>query len=196
MKCLVVVAHPLAQSLCAALAAQAADTLRQAGHQVQVEELYAAQFHAALTAAERASYYAGQYDARAVQAQIDRLLWAQALVLVFPTWWFGMPAMLKGWFDRVWAPGVAYDHASDLGAIKPRLLQLERALAVTSLGAAGWIDHLVMRQPVKRQLQTALLRTCAPQCRFRMLSLYKSERLSAAQVAQFSQRVHAQLARW
>jgi len=46
--------------------------------------------------------------------QIDRLMSAEALVLVFPTWWFGFPAILKGWFDRVWAPGIAYDHATYL----------------------------------------------------------------------------------
>jgi NAD(P)H dehydrogenase (quinone) len=196
MNCLLVIAHPLPQSLCASLAAQAAETLRAAGHAVQIEDLYASDFAPALTPAERASYYAGPYDAHAVQAQIDRLLWAQGVVLLFPTWWFGMPAMLKGWFDRVWVPGVAYDHASDLGAIKPRLHQLQRALAVTSLGAAGWIDYWVMRQPVKRQLKTALLGTCAPQCRFHMLSLYNSERLAAARVAQFGQRMNAVLNTW
>jgi putative NADPH-quinone reductase len=131
-----------------------------------------------------------------VQAQIDRLLFAEALVLVFPTWWFGFPAILKGWFDRVWAPGVAYDHATGFGPIKPRLHQLKRALAVTSLGSPWWVDRLLLRQPVKRVLKTALLGTCAPACQFEMLSLYQAERLSPQEVARFRARLEQRLGRW
>jgi putative NADPH-quinone reductase len=196
MNCLVVVAHPLADSLCAALAARAVATLATAGHTVVVENLYESGFAPALTAAERERYYSGQYDTGGVRQQVARLLAAEALVLVFPTWWFGMPAVLKGWFDRVWVPGVAYDHADDLGPIRPRLHGLRRTLAVTSLGAPWWVDRLVVRQPVKRQLKTALLGTCAPQCRFRMLSLYQAEKLDPGQVAGFGRRVDAALVDW
>lgn len=171
MKCLVVIAHPLADSLCHALARTAIATLMAAGHEVEVEDLCASGFQPALTAAE-------------------------ALVLVFPTWWFGFPAVLKGWFDRVWAPGMAYDHASDLGPIRPRLHDLRRTLAITSLGSPWWVDRLVLRQPVRRVLKTALLGTCAPACRFEMLSLYKAERLTAAQVAPFRSRIEHTLSRW
>ena len=135
MKCLVVVAHPLRESLSGALAARAAEALRAAGHEVWLEDLYRDEFSAALTAAERASYYGRPYDSSALRPQIDRLLAAEGLVVCFPTWWFGFPAVLKGWFDRVWAPGVAYDHADDFGPIRPRLRNLRHALAVTSLGA-------------------------------------------------------------
>jgi putative NADPH-quinone reductase len=108
---------------------------------------------------------------------------------VFPTWWFGFPAMLKGWFDRVWAPGVAYDHASDLGPIKPRLDRLRRAVAITTLGSPWWVDRFVLRQPVKRVLKLALLGTCAPGCRFEMLSLYQAESLSPGKVNAFRTRI-------
>ncbi|MBL8490994.1 MAG: NAD(P)H-dependent oxidoreductase [Rhodocyclaceae bacterium] len=196
MKCLVVVAHPLPESLCHALAGRAVAALRAAGHEVAVEDLYARGFPAALTAAERSSYYAGPFDGTAVQGEIDRLRTAEGLVLCFPTWWFGFPAVLKGWFDRAWAPGAAYDHADDLGAIRPRLTGLRRALAVTSLGSPWWVDRLVLRQPVKRVLKTALLGTCAPHCRLQMLSLYKAERLDEHQAAAFGARVARTLAAW
>jgi putative NADPH-quinone reductase len=196
MKCLVVVAHPLADSLCVEMAHVAVATLTAAGHEVQVENLYETNFPPALTATERQSYYGASFDSAAVQAQVERLLAAEALVLVFPTWWFGFPAILKGWFDRVWAPGIAYDHASDLGPIKPRLHKLRRALAVTSLGAPWWVDRLVMRQPVKRTLKTALLGTCAPACKFEMLSLYKAERLGKAQVGAFCARIGSAIRKW
>jgi putative NADPH-quinone reductase len=195
-RCLLVTAHPLADSLCASLAAQARQALEAAGHEVIVEDLYANGFAPALRAEERRSYYAGRFEAGAVQAEIERLRSAESLVLLFPTWWFGFPAMLKGWFDRVWAPGVAYDHASDLGAIQPRLTQLKRTLAVTTLGSPWWVDRLVMRQPVRRVLKTALLGTCAPQARFEMLSLHRAERLAPGQVQRFARRMAATLQAW
>lgn len=196
MKCLVVIAHPLSDSLCGTMARAAIATLTAAGHEVAVEDLYNAGFSPALTAAERQTYYQPQFDASALEAQVERLLTAEALVLVFPTWWFAFPAILKGWFDRVWAPGIAYDHASDLGTIKPRLHNLRRALCITSLGSPWWVDRLVMKQPVKRALKTALLGTCAPGCRFEMLSLYKAERLGAHQVRAFCSHIEKALRRW
>lgn len=196
MKCLVVIAHPLSDSLCHTLATQAIATLRAQGHEVEVENLYAAGFSPALTVAERTSYYGPAFDATDVAAQVQRLVQAEALVLCFPTWWFGFPAILKGWFDRVWAPGVAYDHASDLGAIRPRLHRLKHVLAVTTLGSPWWVDWLVMHRPVRRVLKTALLGTCAQGCRFQMLSLYQSEKIQPAQVQGFAQRVHRALLRW
>ncbi|MBI5784826.1 MAG: NAD(P)H-dependent oxidoreductase [Rhodocyclales bacterium] len=196
MKCLVVVAHPVADSLCHTLAHAAIEALGAAGHEVAIEDLCQSGFAPALTAAERQSYYRPPYDASAIEPQIARLLAAEALVLVFPTWWFGFPAVLKGWFDRVWAPGVAYDHADDYGPIRPRLHDLKRTLAVTSLGAPWWVDRFVLRQPVKKVLKTALLGTCAPNCRFEMVSLHRAERLTPPQVDLACQRVRRALARW
>lgn len=196
MKCLVVKAHPLSESLCSTLTERAVRALQERGHSVEVEDLYAQEFAAALTAAERRSYYAGPYFAQQVAPQTKRLLEAEAIVLVFPTWWFGFPAMLKGWFDRVWAPGIAYEHADQYGPIKPRLTNLRYLLAVTSLGSPWWVDMFVLRQPVKRVLKGAIVGTCAPQCRVRMLSLYKSERLSSARVEQFALRLERVLGRW
>jgi putative NADPH-quinone reductase len=196
LKCLVVVAHPLRESLCQTMARSVVETLSASGHTVVVEDLYEAGFAPGLMANERSSYYKPPFDAASVQAQVDRLLNAEALILVFPTWWFGFPAILKGWFDRVWAPGIAYDHASDFGPIRARLHKLRKVCAITTLGSPWWVDWLVMRQPVKRILKTALLGTCAPACKFNMLSLYRAERLSGAQVHAFCARIRAVLGPW
>jgi putative NADPH-quinone reductase len=178
------------------LAQAAVSTLRDNGHEVTVEDLYASQFSPALTVRERESYYAKLFDSDVDVAQVARMQYAEALVLVFPTWWFSFPAILKGWFDRVWAPGLAYDHALNLGAIRPRLGKLQKTLAITSLGSPWWVDHLVLRQPVKRVLKTALLGTCAPQCRFAMLSLYQAESLSQAKIDAFCARIDRALSTW
>lgn len=196
MKCLVVVAHPLADSLCHALARTAIDTLIAQGHEVYIDDLYQSGFSPALTASERQSYYAASFDAASIQARAEQLLAAEAIVLVFPTWWFGFPAILKGWFDRVWAPGVAYDHASDLGPIKPRLGKLRKMLAITTLGSPWWVDYFVLWQPVRRVLRIALLGACARGCEFEMLSLYKAESLAPARVDRFTARIGARLRRW
>lgn len=195
MKCLVVIAHPLSDSLCHAMAQRAVSALAAQGHEVVVEDLYGSGYSPALTVGERRSYYS-TYEARDVRDAIDRLLSAEALVLVFPTWWFGFPAVLKGWFDRVWAPGFAYDHASGFGPIKPRLTHLHRVLAVTSLGSPWWVDRFVLRRPVKRVLKRALLGTCAPGCRFEMLSLYGAESVSQSRVQSFCSRIDRALSRW
>ena len=196
MKCLVVIAHPLTNSLCHSLALCASEVLRTNGHEVQVLDLYQTGFPASLTAHERSTYYGPAFDDAAVQGQVQQLLAAQAVILVFPTWWFGFPAILKGWFDRVWAPGVAYDHASDLGPIVPRLQGLQRMLAITTLGSPWWVDRLILWQPVRRILKTAILGACARACRFEMLSLYKAEALDSRQVERFRQQIQRTLARW
>lgn len=196
MKCLVVTAHPLSASLCSTFTEQVVRQLKDMGHDVDVEDLYAQGFEPALTIAERESYYAQTYSVTAVQAQIDRLLQAEALVLVFPTWWFGFPAILKGWFDRVWAPSFAYDHAGDLGPIKARLTRLEKVLVITTLGSPWWVDWFILRQPVKKIIKWALLGTCAPKAKLVMLSLYKSESLSEQRVIHFSARIKGVLAKW
>lgn len=196
MKCLVVIAHPIRDSLCYSLAESAIQALIEAGHEVLVEDLYQSGFSPLLSVGERQTYYFSAFDSSSVQSQVERLLFAEALVLVFPTWWFGFPAVLKGWFDRVWAPGVAYDHTADLGSIKPRLHNLRQALAITSLGSPWWVDRLLLRQPVKRVLKTALLGTCAPVCRFEMLSLYKAERVAAKEAEVFRSRIRRRIAKW
>jgi NAD(P)H dehydrogenase (quinone) len=196
MKCLLVTAHPLPSSLCQSLAHTARVALEAAGHEVVVEDLYAQAFSPLLSATERAGYYEALYDGSAVQAEAQRLCEAEALVLCFPTWWFGFPAILKGWFDRVWAPGVAYDHARDLGAIQPRLYRLKRVLVITSLGSPWWVDRFVMRQPVKRILKTAILGTCAPKAQFDMLSIHSSEKLRSSKVTAFQKKIDNHLAKW
>lgn len=196
MKCLLVTAHPLDDSLCASLARCASEALAAAGHEVMLEDLYAEGFAPALTAGERRSYYSSEYDRTQVATQADRLLEAEGLVLVFPTWWFGFPAILKGWFDRVWGPGIAYDHAGDLGPIRPRLHRLRRVLAVTTLGSPRWVDWFIMQRPVRRVLKTALLGTCAPGCSFDMLSLYKAEKPAPPAVAAFADRVACAIGAW
>ena len=196
MKCLIVTTHPLKDSLCAALTQNVTSILKKAGHEVTVEDLYEEKFEPALSVKERQSYYGESYDSSNVTAQVKRLQEAEALVLLFPTWWFGFPAMLKGWFDRVWGPGIAYDHASDFGPIKPQLDSLRKVLVITTLGAPWWVERVIMRQPLKRILKFALLGACAKDSKLKYLSLYNSEKLDEMKIEQFKSKIEKTLSEW
>ena len=196
MKCLVVTTHPLTESLCKNLSDFIRNKAVASGHKVTIEDLYTSDFNPVLTVNERKSYYQVDYDSSKVTDQIQKLKETEALVLVFPTWWFGFPAMLKGWFDRVWVPGAAYDHADDLGAIKPLLNNLKEVLVVTTLGSPWWVDKLLMRQPVKRVVKVALLTTCARKANLRFLSLYKSEKLNDKEVSSFKRKIEKAIEKW
>ncbi len=180
----VVLAHPLKNSLCAHLASLTASLITDAGHDLRIVDLYERDFDPRLTSSERRSYYA-EHDASAVAEDTEALRTADVLVLIFPTWWFGLPAILKGWIDRVFVPGVAYDHTPDFGRMIPKLTQLQSCFAITTLGSPWWIDWFIMFRPVRRILSRAIIGTCAPKARFSMVSLYNAEKIAAGKLATF-----------
>ncbi|MCY1280666.1 Glutathione-regulated potassium-efflux system ancillary protein KefF [compost metagenome] len=123
MNVLIVHAHPEPQSFTSALRDLAVETLQGQGHQVQVSDLYAMNWNPVASAAdfsERANpdylvYALEQREgvkagniAPDIQRELDKLLWADLLILNFPLYWFSVPAILKGWIDRVLVSGVCY----------------------------------------------------------------------------------------
>ena len=194
MRVLAVLAHPLPDSYAAAVHRTAVAALRAAGHDVTEADLYAQGFEPALTAAERGAYFDPGYDAAAVRPLVEQLRAAEGLVLTFPHWWFDMPAILKGWFDRVWAPGVAFRHDRDGGRIEPLLTGLRTVAVLTSFGSPWWLAELYMRNPARRILKAGLLTACAPQARLRYLALYDMDRATAAKRARHLARVGAAMA--
>ena len=195
MRCLVVLAHPLASSLNRHFAELATRELKAAGHEVTVTDLYAENFDPRLSQAERASYYQPAHDGSRIDRAADALCAAELLVLVFPTWWFGPPAILKGWIDRVFAPGVAFDHGKDFGPIVPLLTNLKRAVVITTLGTPWWVDRLVMFRPVRRMLKTVVLGACAPKAQLTYLPLYAAENPAPKRVQAFEARIRKALSR-
>jgi putative NADPH-quinone reductase len=194
MNILVVTAHPQEESLCATLANYLVGVLADRGHEVVLENLYANHFDPVLSRQEREKYYSTSYDTSAVAEEVNRLKKADALALVFPTWWFGFPAILKGWFDRVWAPTIAYDHASDFGPIRPKLSRLKQTIVITTLGAPWWVDYFILWRPVKRVIRFALLGACAKRSKLTYLSFYKCERLDKAKIESFKAKLEKALA--
>jgi NAD(P)H dehydrogenase (quinone) len=148
MRVLVIYCHPVETSFNAALHAQVLRGLRAAGHEVDDCDLYAEGFNPVMSREERLGYHDVPANRAAVQHHVDRLLRAEALVLCFPTWCFGLPAMLKGYFDRVLMPGVAFD-ISDPANVRPGLTHLKRISAVVTYGRPRWTAWLMGDPPRK-----------------------------------------------
>lgn len=155
MRILVVYCHPVETSYHASLHAEVLRSLRAAGHEVDDCDLYAEAFDPVLSRAERLGYHEVPANRLPVQRYVERLEWAEALVFCFPTWCFGLPAMLKGFCDRVLVPGVAFD-ISDPQNVKPALTHIRRIGAVVTYGRPRWMAWWMGDPP--RKVVTRYLR--------------------------------------
>ena len=108
MRILVLFAHPLETSFVSALHARIVETLRLRGHEVDDLDLYAEGFDPVLSRQTLIDYLDTCANRARVGPYVERLLAAEALVLVSPVWHDGFPAILKGYFDRVFLPGVSF----------------------------------------------------------------------------------------
>ncbi|ENN89405.1 putative NAD(P)H oxidoreductase [Rhizobium freirei PRF 81] len=180
MRILLVLAHPLEDSFAAAMAKAAQDTLAAGGHEVDLLDLYREGFDPRLSQAERGGYFNHPYDTSGVDDIVARLRAAEGLILVFPQWWFNFPAILKGFFDRAFAPGVAFTHDPAGGRIVPKLTNIRLFWALTTTGSPWWIVHLYMGNPVRRLLKRGIAAFCAKRLNFRMLALHDMDRVTDA----------------
>jgi NAD(P)H dehydrogenase (quinone) len=163
MKVLIVFAHPEPRSLTGSLRDVAVKELKVQGHEVRVSDLYAEGWKAdvgradfpslpsdarlAPAAASRQEFESGTLTAD-VKAEIEKLLWADALILQFPLWWFSMPAILKGWVDRVFAYGFAYgvgEHSEKRWGDRYGEGTLAGKRAMLIVTAGGWQEHYSAR---------------------------------------------------
>jgi len=119
MHALVVVAHPDPSSLTQGLAAALGEAVARSGHTFEIADLASEGFDPRFTLADRAVHHRtgpAPADVAAEQARIER---ADALVLIYPVFWWSMPALLKGWIDRVFSNGWAFeDGPGGVGLIK------------------------------------------------------------------------------
>ncbi|SCA56086.1 putative NADPH-quinone reductase (Modulator of drug activity B) [Candidatus Terasakiella magnetica] len=123
MKILIVHAHPEAQSFTAALKDKAIEVLKAQGHEIALSDLYEMNWNPVASAddfldRENEDYLVYALEQRKavknktiapdIQAELDKLLWADLVIFSFPIYWFSVPAILKGWFDRVLVSGICY----------------------------------------------------------------------------------------
>ena len=195
MRTLVVYCHPVPESFCAALRDAAVARSQRRGDEVRLVDLYAEGFDPVMTADERRIYNDGPPADPALQPYVENLKWARAVLFVYPTWWYGLPAMLKGWFDRVWATGVAFDLPPDGGRIVSRISHIRRIGIVTTCGATMLVSFL-MGQPGRKTIMRGMRALCAPRSRSMFLAHYDMDRSTPESRKAFLEKIRTRLERF
>jgi NAD(P)H dehydrogenase (quinone) len=191
-RALVLFAHPCAESFSAALHEKVVSTLSGRGWEVDDCDLNAEGFSPVLTEDERRGYHEVGPNLAPVQAYVDRLHAAQALVLVFPVWNFGYPAILKGFFDRVFLPGVSF--RLENGKVRPNLTHIRKLAAVTTYGGTR-LRALLAGDPPRHVVKRAVWHVTRPDT-LRYLALYDMNRATQAQRASFLAHVGQEMERF
>ena len=170
MRVLVVAAHPLETSFVSSAHRLVVKTLQAGGHEVDDLDLYAEKFDPVLSAKQMMSYVDVPANAREVETYVARLRAADALVLVFPVWFDGLPAIMQGYFQRVFLPGVA-TVIDENGLFHPNLRNLKRMAAVCAYGESR-ADVARKGDPPRRFVRDNIGVLTAPGGRFEYLALY------------------------
>lgn len=165
MRALVVYCHPRPESFTAAVRDLVLARLESHGAEIRLLDLYERCFDPVLTAHELDVYEDEDQNRRPVAEEAAALEWCDTLIFVYPTWWYGLPAMLKGWLDRVMLPGVAFVMPKgEHDTIRPGLQHITRLGVFTTCGASFWLTRLV-GAPGRRTLLRGVGFICAPRCR-------------------------------
>jgi putative NADPH-quinone reductase len=188
----VLYAHPCPESFSAALHERVVGTLRARGVSVDDCDLNAEGFDPVLSSDERRAYHAVGANTAPVADYVGRLRAADALILVFPVWNFGFPAILKGFLDRVFLPGVSF--RLEDGRVRPNLTQIRRLAAVTTYGGTR-MRAILAGDPPRKCVTRAVWHVCRPE-RMRYLALYDMNRATDASRARFLDRVGHAMARF
>lgn len=191
MKVLVVRAHPLEESFNAALLERTLAGLARAGHEVDLLDLYAEDFDPRMRADERRTYADAASVPPEVAGYAARLRAAEGLVLVFPVWCFGVPAILKGFFDRVLRPGVAFEYEDRV--VRPRLQNIRKLAAVTTYGRPRWMVWYVGDLP-RRQVTRYVRWFCHASARAEYLAHYHMNKSTPESRAAYLARVERRMA--
>src|SRR5688572_8761619 len=190
MRYLVVYAHPVADSFVAALHRCVVKTLREAGHTVDDCDLNAEGFQPVLSEAERRAYHDVGANRASIEKEIERLTNCEGLVFVFPTWWYGMPAILKGYIDRVWLPGVTF--TLDGGRTRPLLHHIVRFGVVTTYGSPWWLNKLI-GNPCRSTFMRGIRLLCSSRAHTLWLAQYGMDDITAEARARFLSKVEQRM---
>ena len=193
MRVLVLYAHPLETSFQAALHKTVVGTLKRVGHVVDDCDLYADGFNPVLSPQERIDHYDTSRNRAEVQSYVERLLAADGLVLNFPVWNMGFPAILKGYFDRVFLPGVSF--RVENGVTRPNLRNIRRLVAVTTYATSRWRAVAFGDSP-RKTVKRVIRVVCHPTASCHYLALYDINRSSDHDRMAFLSRVSQRMERF
>ena len=170
------------------------EILRAGGHIVDDLDLYAEKFDPVMSREQFAHYVDTRINTREVEPYVRRLRAAEALVLVFPVWFDGLPAIMQGYFQRVFLPGVAL-RIDDAGLFHPNLRHLRRLAAVCTYGE-GLSDVAAKNNPAHRFVHYNIGALIDPKGRFEYLALYNMNFTATHRRAAFMRRVARAFEAW
>jgi putative NADPH-quinone reductase len=194
LRVLILYANPVAGSFGASLHREVVTTLRSRGHEVDDCDLYAEQFDPVLTELERMQYHDTQLNRVSIASYADRLLAAEALILIYPVWNEGFPAILKGFLDRVFIPGVSFTVGPN-GELVTKLQKLRKIAAVCTYGATRGISFL-LGDPPKRVVKRMVRWMPGRSVRCDYLAYYDMDHSSREQRIAFLQKVQRTFTSW
>ena len=138
MNALVVYCHPVEGSFCSAMRDAAISGLRAAGHTVDLIDLAAEHFNPVMSTSEWNTYQQGNGDVPVgLERDVALVKSAEIIVFVYPTWWGGLPAQLKGWLERVMLPGTAFVF-NENNKVRPGLRNI-RCIHIASTFGSPWL---------------------------------------------------------
>lgn len=191
MRTLVLYAHPCEESFNAAVHKTVVDTLTDRGWDVDDCDLNAEGFFPVLTEAERRGYHNEPENIEPVKAYVERLQAAEALVMVFPVWNFGYPAILKGFLDRVFLPGISFKLQD--GGVRPGLTNIKRLAACTTYGGTR-MRAMLNGDPPRKCVTRAVWYACGmPKKRY--VALYDMNNNTEPQLSAHLTRVRREMER-
>jgi putative NADPH-quinone reductase len=195
MRALVVYCHPRQGSFTEAVRDVVLERLAAAAAEVRLRDLYAEGFDPTLSAREHEIYEDEAQNRLAVEGHCADLAWCDTLIFVYPTWWYGLPAVIKGWLDRVLVPGLAFLMPDAQNAdIRPGLTHVTRLGVFTTCGASFWLTWLV-GAPGRRTILRGLRAICAKRCRTAFAAHYSMDSSTDASRARHLARVAAKMDR-
>jgi NAD(P)H dehydrogenase (quinone) len=192
MRVLVIYCHPDPGSFIAAARDRALAGLAAGAHDVRYTDLYGDGFQPEMTAMERRAH-AEAGVAVDLQRYADDLQWAEALVLVYPTWWSAQPAVLKGWIDRVWVAGVAWELPEGKNVLRPLLTDVRRIVVVTTHGSSKLVNAL-QGEAGKRTVTRSIRVMCSKRTRTTWCALYGVDGSTLERRTKFLDKVERTLA--
>lgn len=164
-RALIVYCHPSQGSFTAAVRETVVARLQAKGAEVRVIDLYARAYDPTLSLAEWEGYLDTPRNREVVAEDVAALQWADTLIFIYPTWWYALPAVLKGWLDRTMLPDVAFLMPDGVNrTIRPGLTHIRRLGVFTTCGASWWLTTFV-GAPGKRMLTRGIGLLCAPRHR-------------------------------
>jgi NAD(P)H dehydrogenase (quinone) len=173
MNILFIFCHPDPNSYGAALARAARQALEDNGHTVKFIDLYAEGFNPVLSLAEKTNYLPNTaYNIELVKPHVDALQWAEGFVVYYPTWYYGPPAMLKGWLERVWLPGISFDIPKKKGdRAEGKLKNIRQFVGISTSGSPWWWLKLI-RDPGRNMFMRGFRPLYARGCKMHWLQLH------------------------